>query len=66
MNHTYSDEELDALVRHKPVITWPVLGVTMQQAADALLAMAGATSSLCPDPLGDSSDSIKPCGYEEL
>lgn len=44
------------------IIPW---GVTMEQAADALAMLAGVAPAP-PEPIGDSSDGIAPCGYDEL
>lgn len=41
----------------------PMLGVTTQEAIEALMCAFGPWT---PDPIRESSDGIAPCGYEEL
>lgn len=40
-------------------------GMTTQEAADALTSIFASTQPVEPEPIGDSSDGIAPCGYEE-
>lgn len=42
-------------------------GLTAQEAADVLTRVfASAGVTITPEPIGDSSDGINPCGYDEL
>lgn len=41
----------------------PMWGVTAREAAEALMRLFGPWKS---EPIGDSSDGIAPCGYEEI
>ena len=44
----------------------PMWGVSMQEVANALIGVFGQRSVPAPEPIGDSSDGIEPCGYDAL
>ena len=60
----YYHEHPDGLESFSP--QYRPWGVTMQEAASALAQMIGSYSSARGELIGDSSDGINPCGYDEL
>lgn len=66
-----------ALTRHGTHVEWldgnspdrdrTAWGISMREAADALISVFGQGSApVTPDQIGDSNDGIEPCGYDVL